>query len=308
MTAPNTDPSSATTRTYRGRPMTTDDLVRIQTIVRDTERYQSRTTIFEAVCEALSWTRADNQPNIPACSAALRRMEKEGLILLPPTPARARAMTGPRRLPTPPRRDWPEAIACPIEELGTIHLTRIPGTGPDYDLYRDLLARFHYLGYHPIRGAQIRYRIDSPKGLLGVIAFGSAAWHVTVRDRFIGWDEKARKQNLPLVVQNVRFLLLPWVRVPNLASHVLALAAHTLPNDWHDRYAVHPLLLETFVDSYQFSGTSYRAANWTYLGQTVGQGRNNHRTRLRRHLPEKDVYIYPLDPGWRARLRSLPTL
>lgn len=292
------------TRVLRGRPMTTQDIATIQTITGQTERNPTREAIARAVCDALDWRRPDGAPHVHACLAALRRLEREGTITLPepkgqpPGPYR-----GPKRLPTPPKRDWPAAIIGPLDALH-VRLVPVAGRGPDHRLYRDLLARFHYLGYSPIRGAQLRYRIDSDAGILGFIAFGSAAWRVTVRDRFIGWDDQARLNNLPLVVQNVRFLLLPWVKVPNLASNVLAIAARQMSLDWHARYGLRPLLLETFVDSYQFAGTSYRAQGWVHVGQTIGRGRNDRRTRLRRHLPEKDVYLYPLAPGWRKALNE----
>ncbi len=292
-------------RVLRGRVITADDIAAIRQIACQTDRYPTRAAIAHAVCEALAWRRQDGEPHVTACSAALRRLEREGSIALPKGSPHHRAFSGPRRLPMPPKRDWPEAVTGPLKDLDP-RLVPIAGKGPDHDLYRALLAHFHYLGYCPIRGAQLRYRIDSAKGLLGFIAFGSAAWRVSVRDRFIGWDDAARQNNLPLVVQNVRFLLLPWVRVENLASHVLSLAARQVPKDWHDRYGLRPLLLETFVDSYQFSGASYRAANWLHVGQTIGRGRNDRRTRLRRHLPEKDVYVYPLEPDWRRRLTRLP--
>ena len=194
-------------RVLRGHPITPDDIATIRQIVGQTDRYPTRAAIALAVCDALAWTRSGGEPHVTACSAALRRLEREGIITLPKGQSH-KPYAGPRRLPTPSRRDWPETIAGPLEGL-TVRLIPIVGTGPDHDLYRELLARFHYLGYYPIRGSQLRYRIDSDRGPVGLISFGSAAWRVRVRDRFIGWDDEARQKNLPLVVQNVRFLLFP---------------------------------------------------------------------------------------------------
>jgi hypothetical protein len=165
-----------------------------------------------------------------------------------------------------------------------------------------LMGSSHYLGAGPLCGAQIRYLIRSPVGLLGGLAFSASAWRLGVRDRWIGWSEQARLQNLQLVVSNSRFLLLP--EIPNLASHVLGQTLARLPLDWEERYGYRPVLVETFVDPSRFRGTCYRAANWAYLGSTAGRGRQDQDRKAERGA--KEVFVYPLEPGWREKLCAEP--
>ena len=162
------------------------------------------------------------------------------------------------------------------------------------------MDRYHYLGYTPLPGAQMRYLVTSQRRVLAVVGFGASAWKAAPRDRFIGWSVAQREARLQLVVNNARFLILPWVQVRNLASTVLARSSRRLPDDWQARYGYRPLLLETFVQSDRFAGTSYRAANWTHVGQTQGRGKLDvHRTHA---LPRKDIWLYPLRRDFRRRL------
>ena len=144
------------------------------------------------------------------------------------------------------------------------------------------------------------YAVTSQRRVLAVVGFGASAWKAAPRDRFIGWSVAQREARLQLVVNNARFLILPWVQVRNLASTVLARSSRRLPDDWQARYGYRPLLLETFVQSDRFAGTSYRAANWTHVGQTQGRGKLDvHRTHA---LPRKDIWLYPLRRDFRRRL------
>ena len=167
-------------------------------------------------------------------------------------------------------------------------------------LWREYVDRYHYLGYTPLPGAQMRYLVTSQRRVLAVVGFGASAWKAAPRDRFIGWSVAQREARLQLVVNNARFLILPWVQVRNLASTVLARSSRRLPDDWQARYGYRPLLLETFVQSDRFAGTSCRAANWTHVGQTQGRGKLDvHRTHA---LPRKDIWLYPLRRDFRRRL------
>ncbi len=167
-------------------------------------------------------------------------------------------------------------------------------------LWNGLIERYHYLGYTPLPGAQLRYLIESDAGLLGALGFGAAAWKVAARDRWIGWEASVREAHLGRVLNNARFLLLPWVQVRNLASRVLSLAARRIGADFEARYGIRPVLLESFVEVPRFRGTCYRAANWACLGQTTGRGKCDRTHRAR--LPVKDIYVYPLERGFRQRL------
>jgi hypothetical protein len=153
----------------------------------------------------------------------------------------------------------------------------------------------------------LRYLVDSEQGLLGALGFSAAALAASDRDRWIGWNSEQRRCNRHLVVNNSRFLIVPWVRVPHLASHLLGRVARRLPADFEARYGYRPLLLETFVEEGRFAGTCYRAANWLAVGRTTGRGRTDLRSRRQRReekppLPIESIWLYPLDADWRARL------
>jgi len=167
-------------------------------------------------------------------------------------------------------------------------------------LWNELIDRYHYLGYKPLPGAQLRYFASAGERLVAVLGFAAAAWQTAPRDAWIGWSQAQRRRNLAAVVNNARFLILPWIRVPHLASKLLALAARTLPAHWQARYGYRPLLLETFVEAERFSATCYQAANWVYVGDTQGRGKlGDHRLGL---VPVKTVWLYPLVADCRARL------
>jgi hypothetical protein len=167
-------------------------------------------------------------------------------------------------------------------------------------LWNELIDRYHYLGYKPLPGAQLRYFAYAGERLVAVLGFGAAAWQIAPRDTWIGWSHAQRQRNLTAVVNNARFLILPWIRVPHLASKLLGLAARTLPAQWQARYGYRPWLLETFVEAERFSGICYQAANWVCVGETQGRGKlGDHRHG---QVPVKTVWLYPLAADCRARL------
>lgn len=173
-------------------------------------------------------------------------------------------------------------------------------------LFRELVGRHHYLGHAVPFGAQLRYLVyawSPERTVVGCVQFSSPAWRMAVRDAWIGWDDRTRRRNLQRVVNNSRFLILPWVRVKNLASMVLSLAARRLCADWPRRYGVEALLLETLVDTSRYRGHCYRAANWIQLGQTSGRGRMD-REHLRHGAVPKTVWVYPLVKDAARRLRQ----
>ncbi len=268
----------------------------------DNEPGISRTRLSRRVCGFLNWHSPNGRLQEMSCRLALLTLHKRGFITLPPAAA-----------PPPSRKqnivpyaelidvDEPAAIACTLRELGEIDLIAIKtGDRQHSRIWNYLMDRHHYLGAGPLCGAQIRYLIYSKShGYVGGLAFSSAALRLQARDRWIGWDEQGRRNNLQQVICNSRFLILPQVRVPHLASHVLSLCSKRLGHDWQERYAVTPLVLETFVDPDRFRGTCYRAANWIYVGVTKGRGRQD--TNNRHGVSVKDIYLYPL----RADAREL---
>ena len=201
-----------------------------------------------------------------------------------------------------------EPLVDTVRDVSPLRLDLVD-RGHDRLLWRELVGRYHYLGHKVPFGAHLRYLVlasQPDEAVVGCMQLSSPAWRVKVRDAWIGWDDRRRAENLQLIVNTSRFLLLPWVRVRNLASTVLAMLARQVVSDWEAAYGVRPLLLETFVDRERFRGTCYRAANWTCLGVTEGRGRMD-RDRSRVGAEPKDVFVYPLFRNSRARLRSVTT-
>ncbi len=165
-----------------------------------------------------------------------------------------------------------------------------------------IIERYHYLGYTPLPGAQLRYFVSMDKQILALLGFGASAWQVAPRDNFIGWDHEQRRKGLPLIVNNARFLILPWVQSKNLASKILAMIARQLPINWCERYNIQPVLMETFVEIGRFSGTCYRAANWIHVGQTKGRGKLGPNGV--QSVPIKNIFLYPLVRNFRTILKS----
>jgi hypothetical protein len=268
----------------------------------DEEPHLSRRALSRRVCQWLNWRAPNGRLKEMSCRVALGRLARAGVIALPAStacvPERA------RRAP----RDCEFAELSPLKarlsELGRVELVLVRSRHSRASRqWRALMQRHHYLGAGALCGAQLRYLVHAEHyGVVGALAFSSAAWRVGARDRFIGWNEQARAANLQSVVANSRFLILPQVKVAHLASHVLGLCARGLPEDWFARYGVRPLLLESFVERGRFRGTCYRAANWLHVGSTCGRGRQD-RTRTEA-LPLKDLYVYPLHRQWRERLQA----
>ena len=267
----------------------------------------NRAQLSRRVCDELRWLRPDGARKDMSCRVAMLRMERDGLIRLPPPLCKN---ANGRIQPKPTAAGDPrESIELPRAALGEITLQPVR-LRKDSALWNELIDRYHYLGYKPLPGAQLRYlvwangeRRPEPQ-LLAALGFGAAAWTVAPRDRFIGWNAGQRKRNLHRVVNNARFLILPWVRVQNLASTILARATRQIAQDWQLRYGIEPVLLETFVDTERFRGTCYRAANWIHVGQTQGRGKLN-----KAHIqlePIKDIYLQPLTKHFRNTLQQAP--
>lgn len=222
------------------------------------------------------------------------RLAKEGLITLP------EPRNPPIKVTSIKRTAQGEPGSDIHFEAGKTKLCLEPVTRKTTALYNELIDRYHYLGYRRMGGAQMRLFVragDQPIALLG---FSGAAWKVAPRDTFIGWSAEQRKQNLHLVVDNSRFLLLPWIHGKNLASRILALAARQLPDYWQERYSYRPLLMETFVEKPRFAGTCYKAANWIHVGETQGRGKWD--TKRQHTTPVKTIWLYPLDRRYKEGL------
>lgn len=260
----------------------------------------SRRALSLEVCDLLDWRSPNGKLKEMSCRVALLKLHRLGQIQLPePASGVAPIRAQRERVHVVPQIS---AVECELAELGKVELIPVDSRFPAQSrIWNQIMEAYHYLGHGTLCGAQIRYLIGSQgQGWLGGLSFSAAAWRLAPRDNWIGWTDTQREKNLSRVLCNSRFLILPQVKVANLASHVLGLAAGRAGADWVERYGFWPLLLETFVERDRFEGTCYRAANWRYIGTTSGRGRQDQ-NRLNA-VPIKDIYIYPLCDGARELL------
>jgi hypothetical protein len=216
---------------------------------------------------------------------ALTRMERDGYFTLPPS---QKKQQGIKRKPIKHTHhsDPKEDIFLPVDALPELKVT-ICKTDEEKYVWNEYIDRYHYLGYSPIPGAYMKYFVYAEADVVALLGFGASAWRIESRDKFIGWSDEARKKNLMMVVNNTRFLILPWIFSKNLASKTLSLIVKRIADDWEERYKYRPVLLETFVEDNRFSGTCYKAANWQYIGMTKGRGKKDKLNRPT--LPVKKI-------------------
>jgi hypothetical protein len=285
------------TLTYRGRAITPADGAFIRALIAAHPGLSRRALSFQ-VCEAWQWTQPNGTPCDAVCRGLLLWLHRAGHIVLPPAqwatqkPWRPRTSAPPVLIDTSP-------LAPTLRELGPMVFHQVRRT-PDERLFNGLLAQYHYLGYQQPVGEHLKYLVVAAGRPIACLAWSSAPRHLAPRDRFIGWSADARRHNLRFLAYNTRYLVLPWVGVRYLASHLLSRMAMILSDDWERLYG-HPIyFLETFVDPARFRGTCYRAANWIVLGRTTGRGHNARSHRPTQ--PVKEVLGYPLTPHFRERL------
>lgn len=260
-----------------------------------------RSHLSVELCKLWGWQSPAGQYKDMACRSLLLKLERAGAIVLPPRQGKRTFHSRPA-YPCVPHRQ--ETIGDPLAGLVPLQITVVSPDREDYQLFNCLLSQYHYLSYRGAVGENLKYLIRDVQGRpLACLLFGSAAWKAAPRDAFIGWNQKDREGHLRYLTNNMRFLILPWVRVPHLASHILSGIARRIRRDWEEKYG-HPIcLLETFVDRSLFRGICYQAANWILVGQTKGRTRNDRNHDLQ--TPVKDVYVYPLEKNFRRRLCSL---
>ncbi len=281
---------------YCGRDFTNKELDQIRSLIKENPQFY-RAKLSREVCQMLRWLKPDGKLKDMSCRVAMLRMQEDGLIELP-KPLRAKAAI--RKIKFTPATDPQDSILCPVNQLPHLQLQMVNKTNSS--LWNEYVERYHYLGYTRLPGAQLRYFITTNGQILALTGFGAAAWQTSPRDKFIGWDHEQRKRNLHLIVNNARFLILPWVRSKNLASKILALNARQLPYDWENKYNIRPVLMESFVEKNRFAGTCYKAANWCNVGQTKGRGKLGPPGKI--SVPIKDVWLYPLNKNFRALLKN----
>lgn len=249
----------------------------------------SRRKLSIVICEQLNWRQANGNLKDRACRDVLIRLNNQGILTLPkPIMDFTTQTAGVKHI------DFAEA-SCDI--IGTpknfpTPVFRLVRNSEERNLWNYLIDSYHYQNCRIVVGRHLKYLLYLNKQLIGCLGFADAVLQLKSRDEWIGWDEKQRQAHLHLVINNVRFLILPWVKVKYLASMLLGLSAKIVPADWEKQYHFRPLLMETFVEKRRFTGTSYKAANWIYLGQTRGKGRSG--MNYYQHGIIKDVYVYPL--------------
>ena len=282
------------------RVVTPEDLQFIRSLIIENPEWNRNQLAFE-ICRAWSWNKPSGDPKDISAKQLLIRLGESSLINLPPASHRRSIC---KSAPRTPAGEPKPKLKVELSELLPLKLQRVT-TQADRNLWREFIDRYHYLGYNNGAGAQMRYLVHSPAGIVALFGFGASAWHVKDRDRWIGWDEEQRLQFRHLVVGNTRFLILPWIKCKNLASKLLSLVISRLRDDFQDAYNYAPVLVETFVDQEHFWGTSYKAANWRFVGATQGRGRNGSK---KAKLPIKSIYLYPLTRDFRFILtgRKIP--
>ena len=276
-----------------GKVITKQDLITIKKEIINANP-SLRAEIARKVCKKFNWVNAIGSPKLMSCRVGLLKLHRLGAIQLPP-PLRTNG-NGKGLIRQKVKLPSANPINIPINELKVLRLKKVKDKN-ESSLWNGLVDKYHYLGYQPLVGAQIRYLIESDVGILGCIGFGASAWKIAPRDQWIGWDSETRKNNLHLIINNVRFLILPWITIPNLASKILSICTRSVPSDFEKQYGYRPVLFETFVESQKYRGTCYKAANWKYIGKTKGRGKCDIKNKC--DLPIKDIYVYPLSPLFR---------
>lgn len=283
--------------TYRGRTVTSTDVTFIRNLI-DAHPKASRRALSWELCEAWGWRQANGSPRDMVCRGLMLELHRAGHITLPPPRWLNRNPFIERARPRPVVVDCGPMCAR-LGDLGPLRFHQVRRTAEE-PLFNHLIAAHHYLGYTRPVGEHLKFIIYAGERPVACFAWSSAPRHLGPRDRFIGWSAGARRRNIGYVAYNPRFLILPWVEVPHLASHLLGRMVRKLPGEWARVYR-HPVYFaETFVDPTRFRGTCYRAANWVYLGRTTGRGKDDQTGRPNRSL--KDVLGYPLAKRFRALL------
>lgn len=280
----------------QGRLLTETEVNRIRMLLRDNPLW-NRTRLSRELCRLWNWQRPDGQLKDMACRELLRKLEFRNLIKLPP-----RQSDGSSRLPIIASVEVDRRlVSCTFSDVKPVKVVDARSSVKYEKAFNYLVKEYHYLSYGRPVGQNMKYLILGPDDrFLGCLLFGAAAWKAADRDRWIGWTPDIRERNLGLICNNTRFLILPWIKVPHLASYALGACLRRLSLDWKHRYGTDIALVETFVDTTRFIGTCYKAANWQKIGQTKGRSRQDSKRKIK--VPIKDIWVYPLRRGYRNTL------
>ena len=260
---------------YYGRDFTADEMALLRALIA-ADPQPTRAALSREFCRRIGWFKPDGGLKDMMAKVTMLATHRDGLI----------------ELPAPTALDEVRPLDFRIVVRGT----------REGRLWNEFVARHHYLGYKTLVGAQMRYAVHDRNGWpIAMLGFSTAAWKLAPRDNFIGWTPQKREKNLPLVVDNPRFLILPWITIPNLGSHILAIVRRRLPQDWTERYSTTPVLIETFVQTPRYTGAVYKASGWIPVGTTQGRGRYDRYTK--RAQPKKDIWLRPLRKDWKRTLK-----
>lgn len=281
----------------QSRELTIKDIEFIKQLIKENPLWSQR-KLSENLCHAWNWRNDKGQIKDISCRYLLKKLGNRGYVILPKL----------KRIPSPGRTKHRAELQLPFFKISTaqslmevqpIKILNCNCKSLEGKLLTYLLAEHHYLGYKGSVGENLLYLIkDCNDCVLGCVVFGSAAWKVDPRDKYIGWDDAQRSKKLKLITNNMRFLLLP--KIPHLASHILGQIAKRISKDWEEKYGHGIELLETFVEIGRFKGTCYKATNWVCVGETQGRSRNDRYNKL--EVPIKHIYLYPIDKRFRERL------
>ena len=283
---------------YYGRDFTVEEMALLRALIAGLPAL-NRFALSKEFCRRIGWYKPDGGLKDMMARVAMLAMHRDGRIALPP-PKWGRNPAVP--ITFGPETDAPlEPPPVSLDEARPIRLRTVLGATPQSKQWNAFIARYHYLGYKTLVGAQMRYTVHDRHGrLLALLGFSTAARTLAPRDRFIGWTPALRQKNLPLVIDNARFLILPWIRIPNLASHILSVVCRQLPGQWTERYNTSPVLIETFVETPRFTGVTYKASGWVNVGTTQGRGRYDRYKQYDK--PKKDIWLRPLRKDWQRTL------
>jgi len=283
---------------YRGQNITAEQVEEIKRLIADYP-HLSRRALSEKLCEQWNWVQPNGTLRSMVCRSLMLQLHRAGLIQLPPVRWVNPNPLAHRQRPQPGLNLSWEPVEGAVADLSPVDIRQVRRT-PQEKMFNTLLEAHHYLAYTQPVGEHLKYLILARGTPIACMSWSSSPRHLKPRDRFIGWSAAQRRENIRLLAYNSRFLILPWVRVPSLASHLLAAVSRRISSDWQSLYH-HPIhLLETFIDPERFRGTCYRAANWIYLGVSTGRGKADQTHQPNRSL--KELWVYPLGKDFRQQL------
>jgi hypothetical protein len=284
----------------QGLFLKSSDIEMIKSLIKNNPSWH-RTRLSKEICELWNWKRPAGSLKDMACRTMLLKLEQRKYLTLPKLRRQAPPSGGKKKIH--PILHSRSPIEKAIQRLYPITVKEVSRSGYNEDLFDFLLFEYHYLSFKKTVGESMKYFVfDKDQHPLGCVLFGSAAWKTIDRDKYIGWDIETRERNLNYLTNNTRFLILPWVKVPHLASFILGSVLRRLNRDWLKRYGHQIYLVETFVEQNRFAGTCYKAANWRKIGRTVGRSRQDRYNNMK--VPVKDIYVYPLNNSFRKLLND----